>query len=318
MADTSIFDNVDDDSLNAEDELRQALLERRQRKAMAQTMQNNPNASFGGILSNLGVGIGSMLQGQDPAAPLRANMAAMNASAENRAKLAALSDADEMKGLSALVSLRSAAEKARNLATTREKERKSEREFRTSERIAGEEAALKRAKLAGEIKASTASEKPGAKDERDSAGYAKRMEQSESVFSKLSEAGFDPTSLKVQAQRHLPDALEYFKPEKLKSQEQAERNFINATLRRESGASISPQEFSSAEKQYFPRAGDTPLILAQKAANRAQTYEGIKSGAGKSYEKVPSIPAMGNIPEQTKIINGVAYTKSQGGWKKAK
>src|SRR3990167_4976385 len=36
--------------------------------------------------------------------------------------------------------------------------------------------------------------------------------------------------------------------------EQAKRNFVNAVLRRESGAAISPTEFDSAQKQYFPQA----------------------------------------------------------------
>lgn len=33
--------------------------------------------------------------------------------------------------------------------------------------------------------------------------------------------------------------------------EQAKTNFVNAVLRRESGAKISDEEFDSAEKQYF-------------------------------------------------------------------
>lgn len=296
-----------------------ALERLRQKKAEAQAMSQVQDMSpLGKALTALASGYAGGLLKRDGGDIYRQNMAARQAAAANQAKLAALDVGDEMKQLSALTNLRAAAEKTRNLAALREKERQSEREFRTSERKAGEEAALKRARLAGEIKASSASEKPGTKEEKDAAGYARRMEQSEDVFTNLSKVGFDPTSLKVQAQRHLPDFLESFKPEKLKAQEQAERNFINATLRRESGAAISPQEFSSAEKQYFPRAGDTPAILAQKAANRAQTYEGVKTSAGKIYEKVLPVPAMGNIPEQTKVINGVTYIRSQGGWKKAK
>lgn len=50
--------------------------------------------------------------------------------------------------------------------------------------------------------------------------------------------------------------------------EQARRDFINAVLRRESGAVISPQEFANAEKQYFPQPGDSKDVLAQKRRNR--------------------------------------------------
>lgn len=50
--------------------------------------------------------------------------------------------------------------------------------------------------------------------------------------------------------------------------EQAKRNFVNAVLRQESGAVISPSEFENAAKQYFPVAGDDEKVIAQKAANR--------------------------------------------------
>lgn len=50
--------------------------------------------------------------------------------------------------------------------------------------------------------------------------------------------------------------------------EQAQRDFINAVLRRESGAVISKEEFSNAQKQYFPEPNDTPGKLEQKRRNR--------------------------------------------------
>lgn len=62
--------------------------------------------------------------------------------------------------------------------------------------------------------------------------------------------------------------------------EQAERNFVNAVLRRESGAAISQSEFDSAAKQYFPQPGDSPEVLAQKSQNRAAVVKnlGLQSG----------------------------------------
>jgi hypothetical protein len=50
--------------------------------------------------------------------------------------------------------------------------------------------------------------------------------------------------------------------------EQAQRDFINAVLRRESGAAIAPSEFENARKQYFPQIGDSPAVLKQKSDNR--------------------------------------------------
>lgn len=59
------------------------------------------------------------------------------------------------------------------------------------------------------------------------------------------------------------------------SVEQAQRDFINAVLRRESGAVISPQEFANARQQYFPQPGDEPQVIEQKARNRALATQGM-------------------------------------------
>jgi hypothetical protein len=64
--------------------------------------------------------------------------------------------------------------------------------------------------------------------------------------------------------------------------EQARRDFVNAVLRQESGAVIGESEFRNAERQYFPQIGDTPQVIAQKAANRRTAIEGLKRGAGKA------------------------------------
>lgn len=63
---------------------------------------------------------------------------------------------------------------------------------------------------------------------------------------------------------------------------QAKRDFINAVLRQESGAVISPEEFANAEQQYFPQPGDGPEVIAQKRANRENAIAGfrIRSGPG--------------------------------------
>ena len=64
--------------------------------------------------------------------------------------------------------------------------------------------------------------------------------------------------------------------------EQAQRDFINAVLRRESGASIAPQEFANARIQYFPQPGDSAQVIQQKAANRRAAIEGMKADFGEA------------------------------------
>lgn len=70
--------------------------------------------------------------------------------------------------------------------------------------------------------------------------------------------------------------------------EQAQRDFINAVLRRESGAVISAPEFENAKKQYFPQPGDTKDVLAQKRRNRAIAISGMETEVPGGFRLTPS------------------------------
>lgn len=79
--------------------------------------------------------------------------------------------------------------------------------------------------------------------------------------------------------------------EKNQKLEQAKRDFINATLRRESGAVIADSEFDNAEKQYFPQIGDTPAVIAQKKRNREVATRGILAEVPDSENRVAKVRA---------------------------
>ena len=68
------------------------------------------------------------------------------------------------------------------------------------------------------------------------------------------------------------------------SVEQAQRNFVNAVLRQESGAVISDAEFENARKQYFPAPGDSKQVIEQKRKNRLTAIEGFKKIAGSAWD----------------------------------
>ena len=70
--------------------------------------------------------------------------------------------------------------------------------------------------------------------------------------------------------------------------EQAQRNFVNAVLRQESGAVISDAEFANAKKQYFPQPGDTAEVIKQKRQNRRTAIDGFKRIAGSAWPDAPS------------------------------
>jgi hypothetical protein len=78
--------------------------------------------------------------------------------------------------------------------------------------------------------------------------------------------------------------------------EQAQRNFVNAVLRQESGAVISPSEFENAQKQYFPQPGDSAKVRDQKRQNRQSAIEGFRVMSGPAGER---IEAARTAPAQT-------------------
>lgn len=71
-------------------------------------------------------------------------------------------------------------------------------------------------------------------------------------------------------------------PDLIRQYRQAQRNFLTAILRRESGASISPSEFSTGELQYFPRPGDDAQTLANKKQLRDTAISSFLQNAGQS------------------------------------
>ena len=125
--------------------------------------------------------------------------------------------------------------------------------------------------------------KPPTEDQAKAAGFANRMLQANDVIEKLN---FQPTRMGNIASA-IPGS-NFLLPSERQQAEQAQRNFINSILRRESGAAIAPSEFESAAKQYFPQPGDKPEVLEQKRQNRALAIQGLQQGAGTSYK--PYVP----------------------------
>lgn len=112
--------------------------------------------------------------------------------------------------------------------------------------------------------------------------------------------------------------------DKSQQAEQAQRDFINAVLRQESGAVIADSEFNNARKQYFPQPGDSAAVLAQKAANRKRVIEGFRTTAGPVADQIKPSPrdagASGTwdkvetdeLPDPAQY-NGAVMTDSQTG-----
>lgn len=128
--------------------------------------------------------------------------------------------------------------------------------------IALERLALsQQAAVSNTVAAPTLTGKPQTAAQSAANGFADRVSNANKIFSQLD----GQFSGRFNFGGALPNALQ---SDDRQSFEQAKRNFVNAVLRRESGAAISPTEFESAEKQYFEVRGDSEKVRLQKAANR--------------------------------------------------
>lgn len=114
--------------------------------------------------------------------------------------------------------------------------------------------------------------------------YASRMFNSEKILRDPSIVNA-ATSVVERGKAMLPGVGTIWNPnsEAFQKFDQAQRDFINATLRRESGAVISEEEFKNARKQYFPAPGDSQAVIKQKLQNRAAAIRGIAGAGGPSY-----------------------------------
>lgn len=117
------------------------------------------------------------------------------------------------------------------------------------------------------------------------ATFGERAKKAELDFATLQEAGFDRSDRTTAAGNSLASIIG-LESNDFRRQKQAERNFVNALLRRESGAAISPSEFSNAEQQYFPRAGDDDATKKQKAENRQIAIAGLSAEGAPAQSRV--------------------------------
>lgn len=122
--------------------------------------------------------------------------------------------------------------------------------------------------------------KPPTQGQETTALYASRIKQANDVMESLTPYINKLPVIGTAVNERLPNFL---KDERYQSYDQAKRNFLNAVLRRESGAVISPSEFDSADKQYFPQVGDRPEVIEQKRQNRDLVMRNFIASARDAY-----------------------------------
>jgi hypothetical protein len=65
----------------------------------------------------------------------------------------------------------------------------------------------------------------------------------------------------------------------------AQKDWVRAKLRRESGAAIGDDEMAQEVKTYFPQPGDAEEVIKQKEERRKIATQGLKDAAGKAYKE---------------------------------
>ena len=111
--------------------------------------------------------------------------------------------------------------------------------------------------------------------------FGDEMLQAESVLQKLEADGYNPTS----------NAWDRLTPTVLnspagKQYQPAMNKWIESVLRQRSGAAISKDEYTKAEKQYFPSYGDTKAVIDQKRAMRATATTAMQAAVLGAREHV--------------------------------
>lgn len=124
--------------------------------------------------------------------------------------------------------------------------------------------------------------------------FGTRMQEADKILNDMASQGVKMPSMGQQTIGNVPIAswaANALATPKQQQVDQAQRDFINAVLRRESGAAISSGEFDSARKQYFPQPGDSPEVMNQKARNRQIAISGLMAEVPQGKRGSVQVPA---------------------------
>jgi hypothetical protein len=178
------------------------------------------------------------------------------------------------------------------------------------DRAAREQASREHRQLVAQIAADKAQAKAEAplkttEAERVSAGYLNRMQEAEKTMSGIQGGDMNLAQKAVGGVPGIGKALQPYVlgPAKQKAL-QAQEDWVRAKLRKESGASIPPEEMAAEIRTYFPQPGEGPEVVAQKAASRKAAERQLQITAGGAASQAhPSGGATGswdaNIPPQS-------------------
>lgn len=141
-------------------------------------------------------------------------------------------------------------------------------------------------------------------------GYGTRMQESAKILESL-DGKYSPSGInaKLGAENSFGGSVtgpiaNSLLSDNSQQAEQAQRDFVNAILRRESGAAISSSEFDNARKQYFQQPGDSPAVKMQKKRNRELAINGVLAEVPTALRSsITPPPPSDHPPEIADLLN---------------
>ena len=203
----------------------------------------------------------------------------------------------------------SAQDTARQQRAMKLEDMAAQRQFQAEQNQMNREGRMDLARLTAGLAASNRvapQDKPLTEFQGKSMNFGTRAAEADKI---LQNTQFDPTA--VEGVRRTGMIGNFFASPETQKALQAQRDFVNATLRQESGAAISNSEFENAQKQYFPQPGDSQEVIAQKAANRATVIKGFARQAGPNGGR--DIAEVFNTPYAAPQVQQPAQQSPQAG-----
>lgn len=151
-------------------------------------------------------------------------------------------------------------------------------------------------------------EKGPTADQSKAQTFAGKALAADDIVSQLEskEQGYDSGSY-MRALRNAPMTGGVFKNTQDRQYEQAQKEFIAAILRRESGGAITPDEFREYGGIFFPTPGSPDEVIQQKAAARKRAVDALFTEAGPAAD--PKGVPLYKLPPTASKAGGQAFGK---------
>jgi len=120
-----------------------------------------------------------------------------------------------------------------------------------------------------------------------SANYMNRMVEAEKRMESALGGGYKPGGVRDAMAGSVPVFGNFLMSDKGQNYKQAQEDWVRAKLRKESGAVIAESEMAAEIRTYFPKPGDSPEVIQQKAEARATAVQSLGIGAGRAGQNLP-------------------------------